>query len=70
MNSEEPRRLRRSTTDRFLAGVCGGLGEYFGLDPVIFRLLFVLMGLPGGLPGILMYIACWIVIPLDTVDAA
>ncbi len=55
--------LRRSRSDRMLYGVCGGLGEYFGVDPVWFRLLFVLFGLPGGAPGILLYIICLIVIP-------
>ncbi len=59
----EPKTLRRSRSDRMLYGVCGGLGEYFGVDPVWFRLLFVLFGLPGGVPGILLYIICMIVIP-------
>jgi phage shock protein PspC (stress-responsive transcriptional regulator) len=57
------RRLRRSRSDRMLAGICGGLGDYFGVDPVAFRILFVLLALPGGLPGLLPYILMWIVIP-------
>jgi len=61
--SENIRHLTRSTTDRKLAGVCGGLGEYFEIDPVVFRLLFVLLALPGGLPGLITYFICWIVIP-------
>ena len=44
-------------------GVCGGLGEFFGIDPFWFRLLFVLLLIPGGLPGTLPYIALWIFIP-------
>jgi phage shock protein C len=46
-----------------LGGVCGGLGEYFDIDPVIPRIIFVLLALPGGAPGIIPYIILWIVIP-------
>ncbi len=46
-----------------LAGVCGGLGEFFGISPFWFRLLFVILSLPGGLPGIVPYLVLWIVIP-------
>ena len=46
-----------------IAGVCGGLGEFFGLDPIWFRLLFVLLLLPGGLPGVLPYVVLWIIMP-------
>lgn len=62
MSSDEVRQLRRSKSDRMLAGVCGGLGEYFKVDPVWFRLGFVFISLPGGLPGFLVYLACWIII--------
>lgn len=54
-------KLRRQ--DGVIAGVCGGLGEFFGIRPLWFRLLFVLLALPGGIPGILLYIVLWIVIP-------
>lgn len=63
MTEGQPSMLRRSLTDRRVAGVCGGLGKYFGVDPVWFRLLFVLTALPGGIPGIPLYVICWIVIP-------
>jgi phage shock protein C len=56
------RRLYRSGKDKILGGVCGGLGEYFGVDPVLFRILFVLLALGWGF-GILLYIICWIIIP-------
>ncbi|MBN2043164.1 MAG: PspC domain-containing protein [Candidatus Aenigmarchaeota archaeon] len=56
------KRLYRSGKDRILGGVCGGMGEYFGIDPVIIRLLFVALTLVWGV-GIVMYIICWIVIP-------
>lgn len=57
------KKLYRSKKDRKLAGVCGGLGEYFGFDPTIARIVFVLFALPGGLPGVLPYLLLWLVIP-------
>lgn len=57
------KRLYRSTTDKKIAGVCGGLAEYFNVDPVIIRILFFILLLPGGLPGLLPYIILWIVVP-------
>ena len=41
--------LYRSKTDRKIAGICGGLGKYFNIDPTIVRVIFILMLLPGGL---------------------
>lgn len=62
--SDAPRnKLRRSSQNRIIAGVCGGLGEFFGINPIWFRLAFLLALLPGGVPGILIYILCWIIIP-------
>ncbi len=55
--------LRRSNSDRVLAGVCGGLGKFFGISPAWFRLGFLLAFIPGGIPGILIYLLCWIIIP-------
>lgn len=46
-----------------LAGVCGGLAEYFNIDPVIVRVIAVILLLPGGFPGILPYVALWIIVP-------
>ncbi len=57
--------LRRSRRDRVLAGVCGGLGEFFGISPFWFRLGFLLAALPGGIPGLIPYLICWIVIPKE-----
>lgn len=59
------KQLRRSRRSRWLGGVCGGLGEFFGLNPFWFRLAFFLLALPGGLPGVVPYLILWIVIPLD-----
>ncbi len=58
----EQKRFYRSTTDRVLGGVAAGLAEYFNLDPVLIRLLFVIFALAGG-GGVLLYIIFWIVIP-------
>ena len=56
------KRLTRSRTDRKIAGVCGGLGEYFGIDPTLFRVGFVVFALCGG-AGLLSYILMAIIIP-------
>lgn len=57
-----PTTLHRSRQDRLLFGVCGGLGEYFAIDPVLVRLLFVLATVAGG-SGILAYVVLAIVLP-------
>jgi phage shock protein C len=57
-----PRRLTRSRTDRVVAGVCGGLGEYLGVDPVLVRIGAVILVFAGG-AGILLYGIGWLVIP-------
>jgi phage shock protein PspC (stress-responsive transcriptional regulator) len=63
------RRLRRSDTDRVAAGVSGGLGEYFGIDPVLFRVLFAVTSFFGG-AGVIAYLLAWLLIPdHDTVQA-
>lgn len=48
-----------------IAGVCGGIGEYFDVDPTIVRIIWVLVVLFGG-SGILVYIILWIVIPTES----
>lgn len=55
-------RLTRSSTESMVAGVCGGLAEYFNIDPVIVRLIFVLVTLTSGL-GLPVYIVLWILMP-------
>ena len=57
------RKLRRSMDDRRVAGVASGLAKFFDIDVVLFRLIFVLMLLPGGVPGLAAYLVCWLVIP-------
>lgn len=63
--SENRQALRRSKHNRLIAGVCGGLGEFFGISPTWFRLAFLLALLPGGIPGVLIYLVCWIIIPAE-----
>jgi phage shock protein PspC (stress-responsive transcriptional regulator) len=55
--------LRRSRRNRIIAGVAGGLGEFFGISPFWFRLMFLISLIPGGVPGLLVYLFLWIVIP-------
>jgi len=61
-------RIRRSKTDRVIAGVCGGLGSYFGVDPLWFRLAFVVLAIGGG-AGVLLYLIAWLVIPNSESEA-
>ncbi|MFH1849160.1 MAG: PspC domain-containing protein [archaeon] len=58
----EPKKLYRSRENKVLAGVCGGIGEYFSIDPVWIRLAFVLFAMAHGI-GVLIYIVGWIIIP-------
>src|SRR4051812_48506185 len=59
-----PRQLKRSSTDRVLGGVCGGLGAYLGVDPIIVRVVAVVLAFFGG-AGILFYLAAWLLVPSD-----
>ncbi len=59
------RALRRSRRNRWVAGVCGGFAEFFGISSFWFRLLFLILLLPGGLPGLVPYLVLWLVIPSE-----
>ncbi|MFN8490966.1 MAG: PspC domain-containing protein [Caldilineaceae bacterium] len=54
-------KLRRQ--NGMIAGVCGGFGEFFGVNPLWFRIAFLLFLVPGGVPGVLLYLICWLIIP-------
>jgi phage shock protein C len=56
------RRLYRSRTNRVIGGVCGGLGEYLGVDPVVIRLIWAIAIFLGGV-GLIAYILCLVIIP-------
>ncbi len=57
------KRLYRSVHDRVLGGVAGGMAEYFDIDPVLVRLVFVLLLLMSGFTFIVVYLIAWIIIP-------
>lgn len=63
------KRLYRSRRERMIAGVCGGLGEYFGIDPTWIRLLFILLFILGG-STLIVYLILWIIVPLAPVSSA
>ena len=59
-----PKRFYRSRHHRIIAGLAGGLAEYFNMDPTIMRILFILvLMLPG--PGLVAYLLSWLLIPLE-----
>ncbi|MCI0549480.1 MAG: PspC domain-containing protein [Anaerolineae bacterium] len=65
MTTQQKRSLRRSRSNRMIAGVCGGLAEFFGISAFWFRLGFIIAFIPGGVPGILVYLLMWIMIPKE-----
>ena len=65
----ETRKLYRSRSSRQVAGVCGGLAQYFNLDPTLIRILFVVLAVLGG-SGLVLYVAMWIIVPSEPSAAA
>jgi len=63
------KRLYRIRDGRVIAGVCAGLGAYFGVDPTLIRLAFALLTVFGGI-GALLYLGAWLVIPEETDGAS
>lgn len=63
-NNNNYNRLHKSTTNKFICGVCGGIGEYLNVDPTLVRLAWVIFSMFGG-SGILAYIIAAIIIPND-----
>ncbi len=61
--AEDVKKLHRSRTDRMIAGICGGIGEMFSVDPTLIRLVFALIALFTLGTAILVYILGWIIIP-------
>ena len=59
----DTRKLYRSTTDKKLAGICGGLGDYFNVDPTVVRILFVAGFFLSGSLMFWLYLILWIIIP-------
>jgi phage shock protein C len=67
--TSSPRTLTRSTTDRKISGVSGGLGAYLGIDPVLVRVGFVVTTLASGI-GLLAYLALLAIVPADDAHPA
>ncbi len=63
MNTRGP--LRRSRRNRVFLGVCGGLAEFFGINAFWIRLAFLIALILGGVPGLLLYMLLWLIIPLE-----
>ena len=61
----EIKKLVRPVKGRKLAGVCIGIANYFNVDPTVIRIFWIFLLIPGGLPGIIPYILCWIIIPSE-----
>ena len=59
------KKLYRSSTDRMFCGVCAGIGEYFGIDPTIIRLLAVFLGFSSGGMALLAYFAAAVIVPQE-----
>jgi len=63
---EDDGRLRRSKSNKMIAGVLGGLARYFGFDPTLARVLYVILSVVSvGFPGIFVYIILWIIMPQE-----
>ena len=57
------RKLYRSQRRRWVAGVAGGMAEYTGIPVALVRVVWFLLLLPGGVPGLVLYLICWLIIP-------
>lgn len=60
---ENNKKLTRSRSDRMLAGVCGGLANYFGLDPSLVRIGYALLTLFTAFAGVIVYLILWLIVP-------
>jgi phage shock protein C len=66
MNTETPTKtLRRSRTDKMVAGVCGGVAQHLGVDAALIRIILVASTILGFGAGAVLYLACWLIIPED-----
>lgn len=63
--SNSSKSLRRSRSNRVIAGVCGGLSNFFGISTFWFRLAFLIALIPGGIPGIGLYLLMWLIVPAE-----
>lgn len=63
------RRLYRSRDDAILGGVCGGIGQYLGVDPTLVRVVFAVLALASGV-GVLLYLLLWFIVPREGMEAS
>lgn len=61
------RKLYRTRDNRVIAGVCGGIGQYLGVDPTVVRLATILLALLSGI-GLVLYIAAWLLVPEEPLN--
>ncbi len=61
--ASQVKRLVRPIKGRKVAGVCLGIANYLNVDPTLIRILWIFLLIPGGLPGIIPYILCWVIMP-------
>ena len=65
MENKKVKKLYRPIKGRRVAGVAMGMANYFGIDVTLIRLIWVLLMIPGGLPGVIPYLLCWLIIPSE-----
>ncbi len=66
----EPKKLYRSRKNSMIAGVCGGLAEYLGMDPTMMRMLYIIISLlSAAFPGVIVYIIAMFIVPLEDRDS-
>jgi phage shock protein C len=63
MSQTPSKKIRRARKGKVIAGVAQGMANFFGIDVVWMRLLWVFAFIPGGLPGLIPYVLCWLIIP-------
>lgn len=64
-NQIPTKKLYRSTTNKMLGGVCGGLAEYIGWDPTFVRIIYALVSIfSAAFPGIIVYLVFWVIVPM------
>jgi phage shock protein C len=63
MAAKKIKKLVRPKKGRKIAGVCIGIANYLDIDPTVVRVIWIFLLIPGGIPGLLPYILCWIAIP-------
>lgn len=63
MTAKKIKKLVRPKEGRVIAGVSVGIANYLNIDPTVIRILWIFLLVPGGLPGLIPYILCWIIIP-------